>query len=109
VRIGVARLDGTLFGIEVDPPLQAIMLVSGAFGKEGAEGVDVGRDVLRFQARGQGAIEEARSRVRRPVQTARVAVQRLVFGREMGSEIDDVEARLRGKLEREIERFSGSH
>jgi hypothetical protein len=45
----------------------------------------------------------------RPVQTAWIRAKRLVFGREMGSEIDDVETRLRGKLEREVERFSGGH
>ena len=74
--------------------LESVVLVAGALGKQRAEGVDVGRNVLRAQARGQAAIEESGGGVKRPVEAVRIRVERLVFGREMRPEIDDVEASL---------------
>ncbi len=106
VRVGVARLDGALLGIEVVAALEAVVLVAGAFGKQRPEGVDVGRNVLCAQPRRQAAIEEAR---RSCATTSRGSAdrrrQRLVFGGEPGSQVDDVETRPRSKLERHIERF----
>ena len=51
--------------------LEPVVLVAGAFGKQRAERVDVGRDVLGAQPRRQAAIEKAGGRVRRPVEAVR--------------------------------------
>ena len=47
-------------GVQVLAPLEPVVLVAGAFGKQRAEGLDVGRNVLRAQPRRQAAIEETR-------------------------------------------------
>ena len=94
VRVGVARFDRALLGVEVLTALQPVVLVAGAFRKQRAERFHVRRNVLGAQAGGEAAIQEAGGGVERPVQAVRKGAERLVFGREMGTELDDVETRL---------------
>ena len=108
MRVGVARLDRALHRVEIVAAIEPVVLVAGALGKERPEGVDVGGDVLRAQPRRDAAIEETGRRVGRPVQAVGITGERFVFRGEPGPQLDDVEARLRSHLKREIQRF-GRH
>ena len=92
-------------GVEVVAALEPVVLVAGALREQRPEGLDVARNMFGAEPRGQAAVEEARGRVRRPVQAMRIGGKRLVFGGEMGSQLDDVESRLGEKLERKVERL----
>ena len=105
VRVGVARLHGALLRVEVVAALEPVVLVAGAFREQRPERLDVARNVLGAEPRRQAAVEEARGRVGRPVQAVRIGGKRLVFGGEMGPQLDDVESRLGEKLERKVERL----
>src|SRR5688572_21142046 len=95
MRIGIARLDRALLGVQIGALIETVVLVAGPFRKQRAEGVYVGRNVPGAQTRGEAAIEEAGGRVKRPVKTVRVGLEGLVLGRETRPEINDVEARSR--------------
>ncbi len=105
MRVGVAWLYGALRRIEVAATFEPIVLVAGAFRKERSDSVNVGRNVLLFESRRQTAVEKSRRRVERPVQAVPVIGQSVVFGCELGAQIDDVESRLRSDLESDVERF----
>ena len=102
MRVRVPWLDRALLGIEVPAALQPVMLVPGPLGEQRPEGFDVSRHVLCAQPGRQAPVEKAGRRVRRPVETVRKLGQRLVLGREVGAELDNVESCPRGKLERQI-------
>ena len=69
-----------LGGVEIASPFEAVMRVAGALGEERAERVDVSGDPLGAQARRKTAIEEAGSRMKRPIEAMRVRPERLMFG-----------------------------
>jgi hypothetical protein len=107
VRVGIARLDGALLGIEVFASFQPIVLVACTLRKDRPEGIDVRGHVLRAQSRGKAAIEEAGGGVEGPVKALGKESQRLVFRFEVVAQVDDVEPCSGSKLERQIERFFG--
>jgi hypothetical protein len=109
VRIGVARLHRTLLGVEIRAALQAIVFVARSLRKQRAEGVDVGRNVPGAEPGGEAAIEKASGRVERPVKTAGIRLEGLVFGREARPEVNDVKTGSGCYLECDVERFGKLH
>jgi hypothetical protein len=79
VRVRVAWLDRALCGIEIAALFEAVVRVARTFREERAEGIDVPGDALRAQTRRETAIEEARSRMERPIEAMRIRPKRLVF------------------------------
>src|SRR5215216_5471013 len=67
VRVGIFRLRGALYGVEIGAAIELVVLVAGTLRKECAERVDEGGDVLFAQPRGNAAIEETGGGVRRPI------------------------------------------
>jgi hypothetical protein len=109
MRVGVARLDGPLLGVEVVAFVQAVVMVAGTLREDGPERVDVGRNVRGTESRCQPSVKEPRRGMERPVLTMRVRRQRIVFLCEGGSEVDNVDAGPRRELEGQVERFSSGH
>jgi hypothetical protein len=107
MRVGVARLDGALRRVQILPPFEAVVLVAGAFRKERPEGLEVRGDPLFAQPRRQPGLEKAGRRVARPVQRAGIAGERRVLVGEMTAQIDEVEPRTGGELDRQVEGLIG--
>src|SRR4029453_16196534 len=103
--VRVARLDGALRGVEVEPPLELVMLVTRALREDPAQCVDVRRHALRAEPCDQAPVEEAGRRVRGPVEAVRVGRERVeILERKPRAQLDDVEPGPRRELEGQLER-----
>ena len=109
MRIGVLRLRGALNRVQIGAAVELIVFVAGAFREQRAERFHIRGDVLCAQPCRDASVEETSRRVGRPVQAVRILGERPVFRREPGPHLHHVEARFRGHLEREIQRFTGGH
>ena len=107
VRVGVAGLDRPLCRVEIVTALEPVVLVAGALGKQGPERLEIRRNVLRAQTRGQAAVQKARRSCGTTSTAAGIGGQRLVLGGEMSAEIDEVEPRARRELDRQVECLIG--
>ena len=107
VGVGVLRLLPLLLVAELASLVELVVLVVGALGKDLLEDLDVGVDVLAAvaEAGAEALLEEARGRVVRAVEPARIALERVaVLIARRPPYVDDVIASLRAQAQIELDR-----
>ena len=107
MRIGIARLDGTLLRRQIFASMELVVLVARPLGKHGAEDFNVrGNGVfLARQPRRQTLFEIASRRVERVIEVVGVAVEEAAVRRpQLLANVDDVEPRTGRQFERDLDR-----
>jgi hypothetical protein len=109
VGVGIGRLDRALLRAQLGAPIEIVVVISGTFGKDRGEEVDIRPDSVgtRPEPRRKALWKVAGGRMQRAVETAIVLLEDVtVGGRSLRADIDDVETTSRRDVETQ---FEGCH